>query len=91
MFTKENAAEHGRKGGRTTVQRHGRQHMSKIGRKGFKTTTERHFQGNRKLHLAWLVESSAYQYFAVLGQNYGNKFGDMERPTHPAHTDHTWF
>lgn len=34
--------EAGRKGGLTTVQRHGRQHMSKIGKRGYQVTASRY-------------------------------------------------
>lgn len=41
-FTKENAAAYGSRGGRRTVERHGRAHMAAIGVRGFWATVLRH-------------------------------------------------
>lgn len=46
FFTSANAAQHGRAGGLTTLERHGREHMQRIGRAGFWRTCERHYGGN---------------------------------------------
>jgi hypothetical protein len=46
-FTKDNAAKHGRQGGRSTTKRHGRAHMKAIGAAGFNATVARHWQGDR--------------------------------------------
>jgi hypothetical protein len=53
-FTPENAATHGRKGGMTTVQRHGRAHMQRIGKLGFAATVAKHYGGNRTTYLHML-------------------------------------
>jgi hypothetical protein len=45
-FTHATSAAAGRRGGETTVKRHGVEHMQAIGRRGFQVTTGRHFQGN---------------------------------------------
>lgn len=37
----------GSKGGRETVKRHGKAHMSEIGKKGHEATIARHFNGDR--------------------------------------------
>lgn len=54
-FTAENAAEHGRKGGRATVERHGRGHMSTIGARGFWTTVRRHWGGDARAFVNYLI------------------------------------
>jgi general stress protein YciG len=38
--------ELGRKGGKTTAEKYGSEHMAKIGRKGFEVTTKKYFQGD---------------------------------------------
>jgi hypothetical protein len=50
-FTKANAAESGRKGGRRTFERHGATHMRAIGREGFRATCERHYGGDKRAML----------------------------------------
>jgi hypothetical protein len=54
-FNRENAAAHGRKGGQTTVQRHGRAHMQRIGRAGFRATVQRHYAGDARAYLNRLI------------------------------------
>jgi general stress protein YciG len=54
-FHRQNAAQIGRQGGRSTFARHGRDHMRAIGSKGFAVTTERHFGGSRRKHLNELI------------------------------------
>ena len=44
------------KGGRTTVQRHGKTHMAEIGARGFETTVNRHWGGDRASYLKYLRE-----------------------------------
>lgn len=53
-FTRAGAADYGRRGGRTTVQRHGNEHMRRIGARGFQATVERHWQGDRASFLDYL-------------------------------------
>jgi hypothetical protein len=48
-------AEAGRLGGKATVARHGRRHMSQIGKRGFETTVARHWQGDRATYREWLL------------------------------------
>jgi hypothetical protein len=55
-FTPENAATHGRKGGMTTVQRHGRAHMQRIGKQGFQATVQRHYAGDARAYVNKLIE-----------------------------------
>jgi hypothetical protein len=44
----------GSKEGRTTVERHGVQHMREIGAKGFAATVARHWQGDRAAYRDYL-------------------------------------
>jgi hypothetical protein len=53
-FTSETARAEGAKGGKTTAQRYGREHMAEIGARGFAKKTERHFDGNPKAHLEFV-------------------------------------
>lgn len=80
----------GRKGGQTTVQRHGRDHMSRIGKQGFQTTTNRHFQGQRSWHIAWLRVAGEHAYWSSTGlpmkrDRDGRAIWPEDAPTHPAH------
>jgi general stress protein YciG len=43
--------EAGSKGGKTTVAKHGREHMAEIGAKGFATTVARHYGGDAAEYL----------------------------------------
>ncbi len=54
-FTKETAATHGARGGRRTVERHGRQHMAAIGVRGFWATVLRHWDGNARAYVNYLI------------------------------------
>jgi general stress protein YciG len=89
MFTPNNAAKHGSKGGRQTVNKHGREHMSQIGRKGFEATTERHFNGDPNKHKSWLAELCRWNYFAATGlpmkhDRDGRAIWPSRKPRHPA-------
>lgn len=55
-FTTETAATFGKRGGDTTVERHGRDHMSQIGKRGFEATVQKHWNGNREACLRRLKE-----------------------------------
>lgn len=55
-FTTDTAATFGKRGGDTTVERHGKAHMSKIGKRGFEATVQKHWQGNREACLRRLKE-----------------------------------
>lgn len=46
------------KGGKTTVERHGREHMREIGAKGFAATVARHYQGDKDSYLKHLRRRS---------------------------------
>ncbi len=54
-FTSQTAREAGRKGGLTTVKRHGRAHMAVIGRKGFHALVRKHYGGDYRLCLNTLI------------------------------------
>ncbi len=82
-------------GGRATVQRHGRQHMSEIGRRGFQSTTERYFR-NEFDHKQWLASAGAHMYWrsTSLPMRYdrnGHPCWPEEMPAHPAHKEYTEF
>lgn len=55
-FTTDTAATFGKRGGTTTVKRHGSGHMSKIGKRGFEATLQKHWNGNREAFLRRLKE-----------------------------------
>jgi general stress protein YciG len=57
----------GSKGGRATVERHGREHMSRIGRKGFQATTDKYFDGDREAHKRWIARRGAFIYWSATG------------------------
>jgi hypothetical protein len=46
----------GQKGGRTTVERHGREHMSKIGKRGFAVIVQKYWNGDRDAYCRRLKE-----------------------------------
>ena len=46
-FNTDNAATFGKRGGDTTVERHGSDHMSTIGKLGFEAMVNKHWNGNR--------------------------------------------
>lgn len=54
-FTRENAAHFGRRGGQTTYQRYGSEHMRRIGLKGFYTTAVRHFNGSPRAFVNYFI------------------------------------
>lgn len=86
-FNRDNASKCGKKGGRTTVRKHGRQHMSKIGRKGFEQTTNLYFGGDENAHKEYMAEMGRWQYFTQTGLRLkhdrdGNPI--FRRPQHPA-------
>lgn len=54
-FTSQTAREAGRKGGLTTAQRHGREHMRRIGRRGFHATVQKVYGGDYRLALNTLI------------------------------------
>ena len=55
--------ELGRKGGKTTAEKYGSEHMAKIGRKGFEVTTKKYFQGDKSSHRDWLVKCGLFNYW----------------------------
>lgn len=76
-------------GGQATVQKHGKQHMSKIGRKGHETVINRYFQGDEQLFNNWLRRISAYTYWQSTGlpmkrDRQGRGIWPEEKPLHPA-------
>ena len=54
-FTSQTASEAGRKGGLTTVERHGRNHMRKIGRHGFHAMVKKVFDGDYRKAINYLI------------------------------------
>ena len=87
MFNKHNAAQHGSKGGRRTVERHGREHMAQIGKRGFQATTERHFGGCVESHKRWLAQKGLFNYWVQTGlpMRYGVDGRPIYRDTfHPS-------
>lgn len=88
MFTKANAAKHGSKGGRTTVKRHGRDHMSRIGRKGYEAVIDKHFDGDESAYYQYLYQLCGWNYWLQSGRpmKYDvNGRAIWQPPTHPAH------
>jgi general stress protein YciG len=78
-------------GGKTTVQRHGREHMSAIGRKGWLVSTARYFLGSERLHKQYLARLGAHVYWTQSGLSMkydisGNPVWPEQPPTHPAAT-----
>lgn len=55
-FTPDTAATFGKRGGSTTVKRHGRAHMSKIGKLGFDAMVQKYWNGDRAACLRRLKE-----------------------------------
>ena len=55
-FTRDTAADFGRRGGQATVKRHGRQHMSEIGKAGFEAMVQKYWNGDRAACLRRLKE-----------------------------------
>jgi hypothetical protein len=60
-FTKDNAAKHGRQGGRRCRELHGREHMRTIGARGFDATVARHWAGDRAGYVAWLRDHARFR------------------------------
>lgn len=48
----------GKKGGETTVERHGHPHMSRIGKRGFDAMVAKHFGGDKDSAVQWLHAQS---------------------------------
>jgi general stress protein YciG len=46
--------EAGKRGGKATVRRHGREHMRRIGKRGFEVTVARHWGGDRRAYRDFL-------------------------------------
>lgn len=79
----------GSKGGRATVARHGRAHMSEIGRRGYMVTTCRYFLGNDQLHNRYLARMGAHVYWRDSGlpmkhDANGKPIWPQDMPQHPA-------
>ncbi|HEY0739294.1 MAG TPA: hypothetical protein VGD69_30510 [Herpetosiphonaceae bacterium] len=55
-FTTDTAATFGKRGGSTTVKRHGRSHMSTIGKRGFEAMVQKYWKGDRAACLRRLKE-----------------------------------
>ncbi|MCB8946160.1 MAG: hypothetical protein H6658_20640 [Ardenticatenaceae bacterium] len=88
MFNSDNAREYGRKGGKTTAQRHGREHLSRIGRKGFKARAEKWF-GSEAAYKEHLAKRCAYNYWKQSGRPMkydvdGNPIWPDRYPLHPS-------
>lgn len=88
-FTKQTAKEMGSKGGKATVERHGRSHMQEIARRGFQAVTEKYFSGSEGLHKSYLVEMGLYQYWLQSGlpmkfDKSGRPVWPDKKPIHPA-------
>ena len=54
-------------GGKATVEKHGRKHMSEIGKRGFETTTKRYFGGDKEAHKQYLIEELGHAYWKATG------------------------
>lgn len=79
----------GSMGGRATVEKYGRQHMSEIGQIGYRVTTCRHFLGNDQLHNKYLARMGLHVYWRESGlpmkyDRDGNPIWPEEMPKHPA-------
>lgn len=59
--------EIGRRGGRATVKKHGRAHMSDIGRRGFAAVTVRRFGGNDRAHRDHMAARMSHLYWRQTG------------------------
>lgn len=88
MFTSDNAAKHGSKGGRETVKRHGRDHMSRIGKDGYQAVIDKHFGGDESAYKKHLAEQCGWNYWRQSGRpmKYDRSGRPIWRkPFHPAH------
>ena len=56
----------GSKGGRTTFERHGREHMAEIGKRGFQSFTDRYFAGDKLQAGEWLRLRAAEKQIGTL-------------------------
>lgn len=54
-FTKENAAQLGRKGGQATAKKYGKKYMKRIAKKGFWSRVNKHFNGNARAYTNWFI------------------------------------
>lgn len=91
-FTKQNASGLGRRGGQSTVAKHGNDHMKQIAKKGFEATTKKYFHGSRTAHIIFLRELGAWAYFQMTQITMkrdadGRGIWPEAKPTHPAHLD----
>jgi len=91
MFTSENAAQHGRKGGKVTAERHGREHLSEIGRRGFHAHAEKWF-GSIEAYKQHLAERCAYNYWRQTDRPMkrdrdGRPVWPTRKPVHPSVKD----
>lgn len=68
-FSKENAAQMGRKGGNATKAKHGREHFSKAGKAGVQAHIDKHFDGDREKFNEWLA--------SVGRETYGRNYAEM--------------
>ena len=89
MFTKENAREMGSKGGRATVRKHGKQHMSQIGKAGKNRVVELYFDGDEAAFINWFTELGLYNYWSSTNIQMkrdfaGNPIWPESKPVHPA-------
>lgn len=62
-----------------------KENASEMGRRGFEATTRKYFQGSEAWHKEWLKQLCHYNYLNQVGKLYGDKFGYIEKPVHPAH------
>lgn len=77
------------KGGRATVNKYGRAHMSEIGKRGYMVTVCRYFLGNDHLHNHWLAQAGLHAYWQASGLPMkrdadGNPIWPETPPVHPA-------
>lgn len=88
-FTKESAREMGARGGRATVEKHGRGHMREIGKRGFQAVTEKYFSGSDLLHKSFIAEVGLHVYWKSSGlpmkyDKGGRPIWPDKMPLHPA-------
>lgn len=58
-FTSETAKIHGQRGGRATVERHGRKHMARIGVRGWWRMVERYWNSDARAFMNWFIAVGA--------------------------------
>ena len=88
MFTSENAAQFGRKGGKATAERHGLEHFREIGKRGFEAHAEKWF-GSVQAYKEHLAERCAYNYWSQSGRPAkrdadGRPIFPTHKPVHPS-------